>query len=197
MKKPVGWRKEPGRHALAAKGIKSGRAIPGHDPHVLKHGQLITEAVKEYATRLQNYNRARGSSKRVTLERFYEAGENLEKAFKAAARDSNLPKPFKKNFRTGPNGVQYLYRYPNGMGASVIMNNTSYGGRDGFWELQTVKWTGKSWMDHTAARDLKDSELQGERGWLTSGDVKRLLKRVQKLPKSGFPDVSKLKFGRR
>ncbi len=62
------------------------------------------------------------------------------------------------------------------------MNNTSYGGREGFWELQTVWWTGKSWMDHAPAGNVKDVELSGERGWLTSGEVKRLLKRIQKLP---------------
>ena len=177
-KKPVGWRGDPVRHGLAAKGIKSGRKIPG--AHDLRHGQLITEAVKEYALRLQNYQKARGRSKGVTRERWYEAEEGLEKAFKAAALDSTLPKPFKKNFRPGPAGVQYLYRYPNGMGASVIMSNTSYGGRDGFWELQTVRWTGNAWIDHTPA-NLKDVELKGELGWLTSGDVKRLLKRIQKL----------------
>ena len=32
-KKPVGWRKESGRHALAAKGVKTGRKKATWPPH--------------------------------------------------------------------------------------------------------------------------------------------------------------------
>lgn len=37
-------------------------------------------------------------------------------------------------------GVQMLYRFENGYGASVIRHLHSYGGEDGLWELAVIQW---------------------------------------------------------
>ena len=37
-------------------------------------------------------------------------------------------------------GVQRLYRFENGYGASVIKNMFSYGGNEGLWELAVIEF---------------------------------------------------------
>jgi hypothetical protein len=37
-------------------------------------------------------------------------------------------------------GVQRIYRFPNGYGASVIKTSLSYGGKSNLWELAVVKF---------------------------------------------------------
>lgn len=36
------------------------------------------------------------------------------------------------------NGVQYIFQFPNGYGASVIRHEYSYGFEDGLWELAVL-----------------------------------------------------------
>lgn len=43
-------------------------------------------------------------------------------------------------------GVQKLYRFDNGYGASVIQNPYSYGHEDGLWELCRIKWDGDEYQ---------------------------------------------------
>jgi hypothetical protein len=35
-------------------------------------------------------------------------------------------------------GVQHVYAFPNGYGASVVKHNFSYGGKSGLWELAVL-----------------------------------------------------------
>lgn len=41
-------------------------------------------------------------------------------------------------------GDQYLFRFDNNYGASVIKNEFSYGGSKGYWELMVIKWVGNN-----------------------------------------------------
>lgn len=36
-------------------------------------------------------------------------------------------------------GVQHVYAFPNGYGASVIKTDYSYGGKNGLWEIAVLK----------------------------------------------------------
>lgn len=36
-------------------------------------------------------------------------------------------------------GVQHVYAFPNGYGASVIKTDYSYGGKNGLWEMAVLK----------------------------------------------------------
>ena len=48
-------------------------------------------------------------------------------------------------------GVQKIYRFPNGFGASVIKAGGggswtgSHGAEDGLWELAVIRWEGEDW----------------------------------------------------
>ena len=39
-------------------------------------------------------------------------------------------------------GVQKLYRFDNGYGASVVRSQYTYGGKEGLWELAVARYTG-------------------------------------------------------
>lgn len=56
MAKPIGWRKQPARHALAAKGMRTGR-YPGHSRTNIAFGQ----SVKEGRVKVSIYNFKDGS----------------------------------------------------------------------------------------------------------------------------------------
>lgn len=49
------------------------------------------------------------------------------------------------NYTEGPlhGGIQRLYQFDNGYGASVIQHSGSYGYDQGLWELAVIKWTGE------------------------------------------------------
>lgn len=47
-------------------------------------------------------------------------------------------------------GVQALFRFPNGFGASVVQSIGSYGHEDGLWELAVLKWDGRECISPTA-----------------------------------------------
>lgn len=40
-----------------------------------------------------------------------------------------------------PTGIQQLYKFPNGYGASVVRNQFSYGNENGLWEVAMIKFT--------------------------------------------------------
>lgn len=42
-------------------------------------------------------------------------------------------------------GTQKVYRFENGLGASVVQSRLSYGGDEGKWELAVIKFDGDDW----------------------------------------------------
>lgn len=76
-------------------------------------------------------------------------------------------------------GIQYLHRFPNGYGASVIRNQYSYGGSSGLYELAVIKWDGDDW-DIAYDTHITDDVL----GWLEDEKVSLLLTTISKLPDS-------------
>lgn len=79
-------------------------------------------------------------------------------------------------------GVQRLYRFRNGYGASVIKGTYTYGGPQGCWELAVL-----SWPEATDSADgwelTYDTPITSDVvGWLSEDDVQELLHRVKALP---------------
>jgi len=46
---------------------------------------------------------------------------------------------FLKETKYPNDGVQHVYAFPNGYGASVIKTDYSYGGKNGLWEMAVLK----------------------------------------------------------
>ena len=103
-------------------------------------------------------------------------------------------KPYKEQLHT-QRGIQKLYKFPNGWGASVVRfvldmpaiirpteDGKSYGSytrNEDEWELAVIIWS-KDDYD----LDYKNPVAKGDVvGYLTSNDVERLLKRIAKFKK--------------
>lgn len=76
--------------------------------------------------------------------------------------------------------LQFVYRFSNGLGASVIWLVTpygtgTYGAQSGLWELALVEWSGDQF-------ELSyDYFLSDVAGHLTGGDVVKYLRKISKL----------------
>ena len=92
-------------------------------------------------------------------------------------------------------GVQKIYRFPNGYGASVIRATAgpdsfigfgrgdwggSYGRNEGLWELGVIRFNSEDNLDFnlTYSTHITDDVL----GYLTEEDVERHLNEIEALP---------------
>ncbi len=79
----------------------------------------------------------------------------------------------------GMGGVQKLYRFPNGYGASVIRSSFSYGGDEGKWELGVIVWQSEAGdADYRFKLNYDTpitSDVEGHLEWL---EVEELLERI-------------------
>ncbi|MBR8351220.1 hypothetical protein KDX21_11635 [Burkholderia cenocepacia] len=73
-------------------------------------------------------------------------------------------------------GVQKIYRFENGFGASVVQHEFSYGGDRGEWELAVIKFNGDSW-NLTYGTEITDDVI-GNLAW---NEVEDLLSRINAL----------------
>ena len=82
-------------------------------------------------------------------------------------------------------GVQELYRFENGYGASVVRHMHSYGGPDGFWELGVINWAGstRARWEFDYSTHITDDVL----GYLTRARVDEILEEIQALDVDGYP----------
>lgn len=71
-----------------------------------------------------------------------------------------------------PTGVQLLFRFPNGFGASLVNARGSYGN-----ELAVIRWEGDDY-DLTYETPLTDGVL----GWLDADGVEAALDQIAALP---------------
>jgi len=88
-----------------------------------------------------------------------------------------------------PFGIQKIYKFKNGFGASVICHKRSYGGGDGLWELAVLNKSGN--LDFDTPITKKDSQYYSNRkynyyddgvlGWLTEKDVDNILEEIKQL----------------
>lgn len=73
-------------------------------------------------------------------------------------------------------GVQKIYRFENGFGASVVQHEFSYGGDAGQWEVAVIKFNGDSWHLEYGTEITNDVI-----GYLAWSDVENLLSRINAL----------------
>jgi hypothetical protein len=80
-------------------------------------------------------------------------------------------------------GVQRLYRFENGYGASVIRHNISYGRDEGLWELAVIRYRYPDSGSYVLVYDtpIADDVI----GHLTEPEVEKLLMDIEALPKHG------------
>lgn len=69
--------------------------------------------------------------------------------------------------------LQYVFKFPNGYGASVIKNKYSYGANDDLFELAVLN----SENDLCYDTEITDDVV----GYLTNDDVLKLLERIKNL----------------
>ena len=81
-------------------------------------------------------------------------------------------KPQTQDILQDLDGVQQIYKFPNGYGASVVKHQVSYVGKSQLWELAVLKGE-----DLCYTTPLTSDVL----GWLTDEDVQRALKEIAKL----------------
>ena len=74
-------------------------------------------------------------------------------------------------------GKQYLFKFPNGYGASVVMHMYSYGVEHGLWELAVIKYDSFGEWNLCYSTDITDDAI----GDLTEEDVSSLLGRIKDL----------------
>lgn len=76
-------------------------------------------------------------------------------------------------------GIQYVFKFDNGYGASVIKHNGSYGHHKDLWELAVLKFNGESHYDWNLNYDteITDDVIGG----LTDEEVRDLLARIKEL----------------
>lgn len=87
-------------------------------------------------------------------------------------------------------GIQRLYRFANGYGASVVRGRGTYGEADGLWELAVVKWVPTGRCDHSlegwSFRLCYDTPLTDDvLGWLSEAEVDAALERIETLEGEG------------
>ena len=73
-------------------------------------------------------------------------------------------------------GVQYIFKFDNGYGASVISHKYSYGGSEGKWEIAAVRFENGDWdidYDTSVSADVI--------GWLDVDGVNDLLDQISTL----------------
>ena len=70
-------------------------------------------------------------------------------------------------------GVQTIYRFQNGYGASVVKHDFSYGHEDGLWELAVLDSDGDIAYDTEITDDVV--------GYLTNDDVDEILTQIENL----------------
>ena len=74
-------------------------------------------------------------------------------------------------------GIQYLFKFENNFGASVIKHSVSYGHEEDLWELAVIEYYRSGEWYLTYDTDITDDVI----GCLTDEDVRELLTKISKL----------------
>jgi hypothetical protein len=91
-------------------------------------------------------------------------------------------KPYDVIIREEPTVVQKLYRFPNGLGASVIKGEYTYGNEQGMWELAVIEFEGDGFKVVYPKDICPDEDVVG---WLTDEQVDEKLVQIANLEGAG------------
>ena len=83
------------------------------------------------------------------------------------------------DFQFTDDGIQYIYRFDNGIKVSVILSRYSYGGEKGYFEIGVFNH-GEMWYNNTITGS--DSVM----GWLTWEQVQEKLKECDEFGQNTF-----------
>lgn len=91
-----------------------------------------------------------------------------------------------KNFKELPNnplngGIQYIAKYPNNYGASIVQHSFSYGKDKELWELAVIKYEPNETNIHNFDLDYTTSITNDVMGYLTESEVNELLDEIEAL----------------
>lgn len=82
-------------------------------------------------------------------------------------------------------GIQRIYHFDNGYGASVVCHSASYGGKDGLYELAVITWEDPivehNYSNFRLAYVPEIIKSDSVVGWLTESDVEVLLEKIKAL----------------
>lgn len=79
-------------------------------------------------------------------------------------------------------GEHYIYRFPNGFGASVIRHEGSYGFEEGLYELGVTEWFSDADWHLTYDTEITNDVL----GYLTEEEVLQVLMCIKELPEDHY-----------
>jgi len=97
----------------------------------------------------------------------------------APRKGKDMRKPTLERSQGRSGGIQRLYRFENGFGASVVQNTYSYGGNEGLWELAVLKFSGPDIKDYKLTYDtpITDDVI----GHLNEAEVEEYLEKIEAL----------------
>lgn len=72
-------------------------------------------------------------------------------------------------------GYHWIFKFPNGYGASIIKHCESYGGEDDLFELAVILYDENGEWDLCYTTDITDDVI----GYLNNNDVLELLERIK------------------
>jgi hypothetical protein len=111
--------------------------------------------------------------------------------FKLNYKLTNLKTNSKKmeNFKTLPSrplntGIQYIAKFPNNYGASVVQHQFSYGGNIGLWEIAVVQYEEGETDIHNFKLTYDTPITYDVIGHLEDEEVNKILADIKALPKS-------------
>jgi hypothetical protein len=91
-----------------------------------------------------------------------------------------------KNFKELPNnpvndGIQYIAKYPNNYGASIVQHSFSYGKDEGLWELAVIKYEPNETDIHNFEIDYSTPITDDVLGYLSESEVNDVLNEIEAL----------------
>lgn len=93
------------------------------------------------------------------------------------------------DFKTLPNqpineGIQYIAKFPNNYGASIVKHSFSYGTEKGLWELAVISYEPDETDIYNFQLTYSTPITNDVLGYLTEEEVNKTLKDIESLPVS-------------